>query len=90
MSSVRVDATTGLPLECHLHLMRTAPCDDITRKDRSVVLDHNGILITVLHMHGHAIEVISILSKDEILSTFTRHRIDRQHDLICPLFDGNT
>ena len=56
MSRVRIDSAARFVLQRHLHLMRTPMCDDVARKQRAVISDHNRRLIAVLDMYRNAIE----------------------------------
>ena len=89
MPGVWIHSAAGLVLKGHLHLMCAALRDNITGKQRTIALDDCRILILVFHMYRDTIEVIAVLLKDEILSTFTCHSIDGQDDLFRPFLNRN-
>ena len=84
-----INGSAGTVLEGHLHLMRTTPHNDISRKQRAIVLNDGRILVAIFDVHRDPIKVLSVLLKDIGFGGFLSHSIYWQHDLIRPFRDRN-
>jgi hypothetical protein len=89
MSRVGIDATGCSVLKCQVHLIGTFGRHDFSQLQCTVVGDHGGRLVSILHVDGKSIEVVSVAFIDIRLDTFFDDRLDGQDDAFVPSFHWN-
>src|SRR5262245_10930860 len=88
---VGIDPAAGLVLERQVQLVGPPRGDHVAYEDRAVGLGNDGPLaIAVLHAHGHALELPSVLQEHVALDALIDDGVDRQLDAFRPLPDRHT
>ena len=90
VTSMRIDSTARLVFQRHLHLMSVPHGDYVSWKQLTIVRNDHRKLITIFHVNGQPIKMISVLLKHKVFCALASNGFDGKYNLLVPDFHGHT